>query len=75
MKNFIQRELMKEFDMIRNRSTRAVCGTFEREIIVNNSQVAKMKETIKKMGNVIIGTGKAGFNSTKIWFNPQGVNL
>jgi len=62
-------------DNIINRSTKAVCGAFEREVIVKNSEVSKTKAKLRSKGYVIIGTGKAGVNSTKIWFNPAGVNL
>ena len=67
--------LREEFKDIKSRSHPAVCGAFEREVIVSNSQVAKTKAILKAMGMIIVGTGKAGFNSTKIWFNPAGVSL
>ena len=57
------------------RSSRAVCGTFEREVIVNNNKVFASKARLKSRGFIIIGTGSAGPNSTKIWFNPAGVNI
>lgn len=60
---------------ILNRSSKAVCGAFEREVIVKNSEVNKVKSKLRSAGYVIIGTGKGGFNTTKIWFNPAGVNL
>ncbi len=56
-------------------STKAVCGAFEREVIVKNSEVSKTKTKLKKAGYIIVGTGSAGFNRTKIWFNPAGVSL
>ena len=56
-------------------STRAVCGTFEREVIVSKSKVNSTKARLKSEGFIIVGTGPAGANSTKIWFNPAGANL
>lgn len=58
-----------------DRSTKAVCGVFEREVVVPNSKVISTKLKLKGSGYIIIGTGKAGSNSTRIWFNPAGVNL
>lgn len=58
-----------------SRSTRAICGNFEREITVKNTEVQKTKMKLKSMGFIIVGTGNAGFKSIKIWFNPAGVNL
>lgn len=65
----------EKIDDILARSTKAVCGAFEREIIVPASKVASTKTLLKQKGYIIIGTGPAGPNSKKIWFNPAGVNL
>ena len=56
-------------------SSKAVCGNFEREKVVKDSEVARTKSLLKKAGFIIIGTGPAGFGRTKVWFNPAGVNL
>ena len=64
-----------EIQTILRRSSRAVCGAFEREIVVRNSEVATTQNKLRNSGYIIVGTGRAGPNSTKIWFNPAGVNL
>lgn len=56
-------------------STSAVCGAFEREVIVKDNMIKSKIETLKRSGYIIIGTGDAGFSRTKIWFNPAGVSL
>lgn len=73
---------MKFGNLVRNtkndilaRSTRAVCGAFEKEVTVSSSKVASTKALLKRKGFIIVGTGPAGPRSTKIWFNPAGVNL
>ena len=66
---------MESPDKIINKSTKAVCGVFEREIIVKKSEVSKTKSKLRASGYIIIGTGDAGFGRTKIWFNPVGVSL
>lgn len=71
VKNFIK---ASKNDVIKG-SKRAVCGAFEREIVVKTPRVASMKKHLKSRGFIIVGTGPAGFGSTKIWFNPAGVNL
>lgn len=60
---------------ILSRSSRAVCGAFEKEVIVRNENVGIIKARLKSAGFIIVGTGRAGQNSTKIWFNPAGVSL
>jgi|TARA_Y100000310_G_C20633498_1_gene789931 hypothetical protein len=64
-----------DVDRILGRSTKAVCGIMEREVIVNNANVSKTKRLLKQKGFIIIGTGFAGPTSTKIWFNPAGMLL
>ena len=64
-----------DVDKIIRNSERAICGTFEREVIVKSHNVNKIKSKLKSAGYVIIGTGPAGFGRTKIWFNPIGANL
>lgn len=54
----------------------AVCGIMEREVIVKNSEVARTKRLLKQKGFIIVGTGPGLTDSTtKIWFNPAGMNL
>lgn len=60
---------------ILNRSTKAICGPFEREVIVKNKNLNTRIKTLKKSGYIIVGTGKAGFERTKVWFNPEGMML
>ena len=62
-------------DKIVQQSSKAVCGAFEREVVVKDSEVSKTKAQLKKAGFIIVGTGDAGFGRTKVWFNPAGVNL
>jgi hypothetical protein len=59
----------KENDII-SRSSPAICGTTERELIIPYN---KKNETIKKLrarGHVIIGTSDTGIKTStiKIWF-------
>ncbi len=68
--------LKEEFAEIRSRSTPAVCGAFEKQIKVKSAEVAKMKATLKKMGNFIVGQSPpSNSGMVTIWFNPVGVNL
>ena len=62
----------RKVDLILNKSSRAICGPNEREIVVKNSEVASTKRLLKSRGFFIVGTGGAGLNTTKIWFNPIG---
>lgn len=55
-----------------NRSKRATCGVFEREITVHSRDVLKMKMSLKSQGFTIVGTSEAGHNTRKIWFVPGG---
>ena len=68
-------ESMSDIQRIKSRSTPAICGTFEREVIVKKSNVNKTMRTLEKSGFFIVGTGPGGRGSTKIWFNPMGANL
>jgi len=58
-------------DILR-RSSRAVCGPQEREVVVKNVNVSSTKRLLKSKGFFIVGTGRAGPTITKIWFNPIG---
>ena len=73
--NMFAGESMSDIQRIKSRSVPAVCGAFEREVVVRNSEVEATKRTLRKAGFIIVGTGPAGPNSKKIWFNPAGVNL
>ena len=64
-----------DIDRIMKNSMKASCGVFEKEIIVNKNEVAAVKRALKSKGQIIVGTGSAGFGRTKIWFNPAGMNL
>ncbi len=64
-----------DIQKILNKSSRAICGTFEKEVIVKASQVEKTKKILKQKGFIIVGTGPALGDNKKIWFNPAGVNL
>lgn len=66
---------MPKIEKILGMSHPAVCGAFEREVVVKSSEVASTKAKLKAKGFIIVGTGPAGFNRTKVWFNPAGVNL
>lgn len=73
--NFITSAKQTAVKDILSRSNRAVCGAFEKEVVVRNESVSATKAMLKSAGFIIVGTGKAGPNSTKVWFNPAGVNL
>lgn len=64
-----------KIDTIKRNSVKAVCGAFEREIVVDESQVSQVKRELRMNGFVVIGTGDAGFGKKKIWFNPVGLNF
>ncbi len=68
-------ESVSDIQRIKSRSTPAICGTFEREIIVKKENVNNTINTLKSKGFIIVGTGQAGPNTTKIWFNPAGAFL
>ncbi len=75
LKAFIGNET-SDIQKILSKSSRAICGTFEKEVVVATSNVARTKKILKQKGFIIIGTGPALSPSrTKIWFNPAGVNL
>ena len=68
--NMFANESNLDIQRIKSRSTSAQCGVFEREVIVKKSNVNKTIRTLKNSGFFIVGTGPAGPNTTKIWFNP-----
>ncbi len=62
-------------ETIRRRSSRALCGAFEREVVVDAEDVAETKAILIANGFIIVGTGPAGFGKRKVWFNPVGMML
>ena len=64
-----------DFQKINRRSTKAVCGVFERQVSVKNENVEKTKKILKAKGFIIIGTGPAGSGRKFVWYNPAGVSL
>lgn len=64
---------MIDINALMKQSSRAVCGAFEREIVVDKSKVEAIKKALRSKGQMIVGTGQAGFGKKKIWFNPQGM--
>ncbi len=64
-----------DIDRIMKQSQRAVCGVFERQINVKAENVELIKKALKKEGQFIVGTGKAGSGRKLIWYNPSGANL
>jgi len=53
----------------------AVCGTFEREVIVKKKNIEAVKKALKAKGQMIVGTGPSGPTTKKLWYNPAGMNL
>ncbi len=59
-------------DLRLSRSSRAVCGPQEREVVVRSSNVAETEKLLKSKGFFIVGKSTKGFSTRKIWFNPVG---
>ena len=57
------------------RSTKATCGLFEREVIVSSEKVSDAKKRLRDRGFIIIGTSEPIGRNKKIWFVPAGMNL
>ena len=57
---------------ILNRSSKAVCGIQEREIVVPAAKVNSTISELKSKGFVIIGTSHGNTPSKKIWFIRAG---
>ncbi len=66
---------MVSMETIKRRSIKALCGAFEREVVVDADEVSETKRVLRSKGFIIIGTGDAGFGKKKIWYNPAGMNL
>ena len=64
-----------EFKKIKRRSTKAVCGVFERQVSVKKENVEKTKRILESKGFIILGTGPAGPGRRFVWYNPAGVSL
>lgn len=67
------------FKMVKNnlllKSTKAVCGLFEREIVVPSEKVSITKKKLRDKGFVIVGTSEPFGRTRKIWFVRAGMNL
>ncbi|MFQ5532141.1 MAG: hypothetical protein ACE5ES_06005 [Candidatus Nanoarchaeia archaeon] len=59
---------MVDIKNILRRSTPAVCGFTEREVVVPKSKKAAVIRAIKQRGLIFVGTGPVGQNAVKIWF-------
>lgn len=64
-----------DIDRIMKQSSKAICGSFEREVVIDADEVMAVKKLLKQKGQIIVGTGPAGFGKKKVWFNPAGMNL
>jgi len=66
---------MIDIDRIMRQSQRAVCGAFEKEILVSEKDVEAIKKALRGKGQMIVGTGEGELvkGKRKIWFNPQGM--
>jgi len=53
-----------------SRSSKAICGLQEREIIVKSEKVEETKRKLRARGFFIVGTSEAGGRTRKIWFTP-----
>jgi len=54
-----------------SKSTKAVCGIQEREIVVKTEDVAATKARLRARGMFIVGTSEAGGRTRRIWFTPS----
>lgn len=60
----------KKNDLL-SRSSRAICGIQEREIVVRNEMVEETKRKLRARGFFIVGTSEVGGRTRKIWFTPS----
>ncbi len=58
-----------------NQSSRAVCGTMEREITVPSTRAASTVARLRAAGFQIVGMSLPGSNTRKIWFVSRGFGL
>lgn len=70
LKNLKKNKITK--NEIRSRSSPAVCGVFEREMVVRTENVEPMKRKLRERGFIIVGTSEPGRTTRKIWFVPSG---
>lgn len=63
-----------EVDRAIRNASRAVCGTFEKEITVKASKVPQFAKALEKRGYRVLGTSyeKPKAKSKKLWFVPMG---
>ncbi len=54
-----------------DRSSRAICGINEREIVVRVENVEETKRRLKAKGFFVVGTSEVGGRTRKIWFTPS----
>jgi len=67
---------MVSIETIKRNSVKALCGVFEKEVTVDSDEVSETKRELKRSGFIIVGTGPGAFpGTTKIWFNPAGMNI
>ncbi len=66
---------MVTIEQLKARSSRAVCGAFEREVIVDIRNAAEAVRLIKSKGFMFVGSGPAGRGRKKIWYVPRGAAL
>lgn len=57
---------------LKNRSSRATCGAFEREITVRAEEVTNTKARLRNAGFMIVGTSEPIGRTRKIWFVARG---
>ena len=53
-----------------SKSSRAICGLQEREIVVKSENVEETKRRLRARGFFIVGTSEAGGRTRTIWFTP-----
>ena len=66
---------MVTIEQLKARSSRAVCGAFEREVTISSEKAAQAIRLIKSKGFMFVGSGPAGPGRTKIWFVSRGAAL
>jgi len=57
---------------ILGRSSKAVCGIMEREVVVRNERVSETKRKLRAKGFIIIGTSEPNGKTRKVWFIRAG---
>ena len=54
-----------------SKSSRAICGLQEREIVVRREDVEETKRRLRARGFFVVGTSETGGRTRKIWFTPS----